>query len=250
MKLSIISDFHLENLSISYFNFTPPEADTYILAGDISHGTDGANWILRTFPPNKPVIYIAGNHEFYNGIPYNSQLEQLKETFNGTNVHFLENNKIVINGYTFIGATLWSDFKIHGGAQEQFCMYNCEKTINDYRYIKWDTKTKFRTFHSAFLCKKSKDFIKKALTDKSIVITHHAPSIKSCQPEFKYDITCSAFISNLEPVIKTYKPLLWVHGHTHYNVDYQLESTRVISNQRNYPAFPDKTFNPDLIVEI
>ena len=44
---------------------------------------------------------------------------------------------------------------------------------------------------------------------------------------------------------------LWVHGHTHHNVDYMLGSTRVITNQRGYTGFElCKNFNKQLIIEI
>lgn len=46
------------------------------------------------------------------------------------------------------------------------------------------------------------------------------------------------------------KVALWVHGHTHYNVDYKLGATRIVSNQRGYPAHPVLGFLPGMVVEV
>jgi hypothetical protein len=61
MRLHILSDLHLE-----FEPFTPPavEADVVILAGGVGTGRNGLKWALRTFP-DRPVIYVLGNHEFY-----------------------------------------------------------------------------------------------------------------------------------------------------------------------------------------
>jgi hypothetical protein len=42
---------------------------------------------------------------------------------------------------------------------------------------------------------------------------------------------------------------LWVHGHTHHCVDYELGGTRILSNQRGYPR-DQTTFDPGLVIEI
>jgi hypothetical protein len=43
---------------------------------------------------------------------------------------------------------------------------------------------------------------------------------------------------------------LWIHGHTHYSVDYVIGSTRVLTNQRGYPDQICKGFNPSLVIEL
>jgi hypothetical protein len=42
---------------------------------------------------------------------------------------------------------------------------------------------------------------------------------------------------------------LWIHGHTHYCVDYEVAGTRVVSNQRGYPD-QETGFDPALVVDI
>ena len=63
MKIQIISDLHQE-FGVTELLFD--HADVVILAGDVNLGTKGVEWI-KTHIPNKPVIYVLGNHEYYKG---------------------------------------------------------------------------------------------------------------------------------------------------------------------------------------
>lgn len=63
MRIQIISDLHQE-FGLSDLNFD--SADLVILAGDINLGTKGIEWIKK-YIPNKPVLYVLGNHEYYKG---------------------------------------------------------------------------------------------------------------------------------------------------------------------------------------
>jgi hypothetical protein len=43
-----------------------------------------------------------------------------------------------------------------------------------------------------------------------------------------------AFVSDLDSLVADSGATLWVHGHTHYPVDYAIGRTRVFSNPRGY----------------
>ncbi|MCH2209521.1 MAG: metallophosphoesterase, partial [Lentisphaerales bacterium] len=60
MRIQVLSDLHIEDQ-----DFTIPEtdADVIVLAGDIHEGTRAIPWIKAQ--TDKPVIYVAGNHEYY-----------------------------------------------------------------------------------------------------------------------------------------------------------------------------------------
>jgi Icc-related predicted phosphoesterase len=85
---------------------------------------------------------------------------------------------------------------------------------------------------------------------RTVVVTHHAPSARSEPPSQADSPLKSAFASNLDSLVESSGVPLWIHGHTHYNADYVLGSTRVLTNQRGYPEEISKGFNPALIVEI
>lgn len=86
MKLHILSDLHNE-----FSKFVPPKtaADVVVLAGDIDNHRSGVYWAAATF--DKPVIYIAGNHEYYHDNTKTLPAE-LGAAAEGTSVHFLDNN--------------------------------------------------------------------------------------------------------------------------------------------------------------
>ena len=85
---------------------------------------------------------------------------------------------------------------------------------------------------------------------RTIVVTHHAPSPRSEPPYHANSPLKPAFASNLDELVKESGVPLWIHGHTHYNVDYVIGSTRVLTNQLGYPDQLCKGFDPSLTVEI
>jgi Calcineurin-like phosphoesterase len=129
MRLHILSDLHLE-----FEPFTPPavEADAVILAGDVSTGRNGLKWALKTFP-DRPVIYVLGNHEFY-GQKLQKLSKELQELADRTNVHLLENGSYTIGDVVFLGATLWTDFALNGNPVVSEVV--AQTSMNDYRRIR------------------------------------------------------------------------------------------------------------------
>ena len=112
MHLHILGDLHLEFGAI---NIPATNADVIVLAGDIHVGREGLRWARKQFP-GKPVVYVLGNHEFYrHSLP--GLTETLKGETDGSHIHVLENSSVEINGYTFLGCTLWTDFQLSGDAE-------------------------------------------------------------------------------------------------------------------------------------
>src|SRR5580692_6330672 len=107
MRLHILSDLHME---FGLVDIPPTEADVVVLAGDIHLGPEGCQWARKQFP-DKPVIYILGNHEYYrHSLPELAEL--LKAETDGSNICVLENDAVEINGLTILGCTLWTDFQL------------------------------------------------------------------------------------------------------------------------------------------
>jgi hypothetical protein len=79
-----------------------------------------------------------------------------------------------------------------------------------------------------------------------VVVTHHAPSRRSVQPQYKDDLLTAAFASNLDAFVG--KAALWVHGHIHSPSDYMQDGCRVLANPRGYVDLgEDARFNPSLV---
>ncbi|HYN54226.1 MAG TPA: metallophosphoesterase, partial [Methylotenera sp.] len=250
MKILILSDLHLE-----FASFTPSsdEVDVVILAGDIWQKDMGIYWARDTWP-NAEIIYIAGNHEFY-GSDRNAVLSLLRSAAEDTDVHFLDDNEVVINGVRFLGATLWTDFLLFGLTRQELCMNAGREGINDFSVI-IENGILFTPGDAVRICNTSIRWLKSKLIDtsyegKTVVITHHLPSMLSVADRYKNDILSACFASNLDELFGHSE--LWVHGHTHDSFDYIENGTRVICNPRGY-IFRDTQenlkFNPGLIVEI
>jgi len=252
MRLHILGDLHLE---FGPVNIPPTDADLVILAGDIHVGPEGLRWIQKQFA-DKPVVYILGNHEFYHH-SLTGLLQELRKQATGTNIHMLENSAVEINGYVFLGCTLWTDFQLLGDAKT--AMLAAEDMMSDYRIIQFDPENRvLRARDTARLHQESVTWLRRQLTAHSdghvpartIVVTHHAPSARSEAPCHVKSPLSPAFASNLDSLVEQSRVPLWIHGHTHHNIDYHIGSTRVLTNQRGYPEERCEGFDPGLVVDI
>ena len=246
MKCHIISDLHLE---FAPLEIPPTDADVIVLAGDIDRGVSGMEWILYHFP-NRPVVYVLGNHEFYHGDIIELR-KSISEMADGTNVHVLENSAVEIGGYTFLGCTLWTDFSLRGNAER--AMARAEELMNDFRIIS-NKSRRLRARDVARLHWESDTWLLSELPKhdraRTVVVTHHAPSSR-CEASCHVGSPLSpAFVTNLDHLVESSGVPMWVHGHTHHNVDFIIGKTRVISNQRGYPSEKCPRFDPTMVVDL
>jgi predicted phosphodiesterase len=242
VKINYFSDIHLE-----FWAAENPitDAQLIIAAGDIGIYNQGVKW-LRTM--QKPVIYVAGNHEFYT-TEYQNTLALLRKECAGTHIHFLENDAFTFNGVRFLGCTLWTDLFAAGHE------YATElgRISNDFRRIKFGSGM-FDAYKFSQLHQRSLLWLEKQLSQpfqgKTVVVTHHAPSPMSWQgaPE---NIMKLAYCNNLKALLGRYKVNAWFHGHIHALCYYRIAGTLVLCNSRGYPG--DKAvvgFNINKTVEI
>jgi hypothetical protein len=130
-----------------------------------------------------------------------------------------------------------------------------EGIMSDYSVIQFSSENRvLRARDTARLHSESVAWLRRALAKcdraRTVVVTHHAPSALSETPYHANSPLKAAFASDLDSLVGQSGVPLWIHGHTHYNVDYVIGSTRVMTNQRGYPEELCKRFNPSLIVEI
>ncbi len=245
MKLLVYSDLHLE-----FSDFDVPQSgyDVVILAGDIHIGESGVIWAVNKFK-DVPVIYICGNHEYYHGEIRQVQ-DRIRAQTKNTNVHYCENETVYIDKTRFVCATLWTDFQIQGDKYQQMMLAGY--WMNDYRLIELDNEVlrpedteRFHQSSRLYLeneLRASNDGIK-----KTVVVTHHAPSAQSLRHErVGVEVSC-AYASSLELMMLDYAPDLWIHGHTHESVDYQVGTTRVVSNPRGYSKIANGDGNANFL---
>lgn len=262
--IRILSDLHNE---FSVFNIPKLDTDansTLVLAGDIGvieKPSSIIGFLEVASESFMDVIYVFGNHEYYGGSITRAKDKLLSKISHLSNVHILDDSSICLNGVTFIGSTLWTSFD-NG---DPLMLYNAKSVINDYIHIRFgdvDNPYKNRLTSNYIYDKhiKSLNYIKSCLNEnresgnKIVVVTHHAPSFQSIDDIFKHSDggkTSGYYASNLEGLIYDTCPNLWIHGHTHNSVDYNIGDCLVITNPRGYyPDFQNINFKPDMVITI
>lgn len=247
MKIHILSDLHTE---FADFDIAQTDADVIVLAGDIGIGLGGLEW-LHAQDVQKPVIYVPGNHEYYQ---HDLRLLGAMRDCAAENIHLLDNDAIEIAGVRFLGSTLWTDFDYLGEADRYFALQSARQNMSDFDIIRNNGKP-FRPEDSIALhqqgCGWLKCMLEEPFSGKTVVVTHHAPSSGSVHPRYARNLLTPAFASRLEHMMDGGRIALWIHGHMHDAFDYEVYETRVICNPRGYvPHENQDGFIPDLVVEI
>ena len=229
-----------------------------ILAGDI--GNRHSKYLVEVMESLcerfKDVFYIPGNHEYYGGNFYTLWDEFTDYWFpHIKNLHmggYYEDDTIVI-----IGETLWTDFE-NGSPLN---MHQAKRLMNDYNAIKSNCELTKKLNPEETYNKHKKDlsFIKEKLEgvkDKNktiIVVSHHAPSLKSVHPIYANNCIMNSFyFSDLEEkVMLKYKPDYWIHGHTHTSFEYTVGKTKVFCNPFGYYRYEEnRAFKPKAFIEV
>ena len=267
MKILVLSDLHIEFAPFVPDPAAVEAADVIVLAGDISTGTQAIPWARKTFA-GKPIIYIAGNHEFY-WHHWTKLLPELRDLATGYGIHFLENDSVTIDGVRFLGCTLWTDFLLFGEAKKPDARREAMTFVNDFSHIKASSGRndgaptyRLTTGHTIKRHQESLTWLKAELASgdpaSTVVITHHYPSKRSTGPKWSNDLASAIFGSNL-PTEVLLGAKLWIHGHTHESCNYRIgdskRSVRVVCNPRGYPLgwhqteFENAGFKPGLLID-
>lgn len=214
-----------------------------VLAGDIDVAKKRGHHVypfLKDLSERfKFVIYVAGNHEFYHGAIEKVQKYIREDIADLKNVHFMEDQSIVVDDVLFIGSTLWTDYNEWNPMTVMLA-----DRMNDYHQIATTpngvafSKVKPRDLFRRHI--HSRDYIFNEIERgrescrKIVVVTHHAPSFASLDPMYASDPMNPFYASELSEMILDGGPDLWVHGHTHCSNDYVIGNTRIVLNPRGY----------------
>jgi Icc-related predicted phosphoesterase len=256
MRLWIFSDLHTDG---DPMELPSVAADAAVIAGDVGCGPDVLAWLKARFP-TLPTIYVLGNHEYY-GFTLPSLRKEFEQQTQGSNIHVLENRRLVLGNVVFLGCTLWTDFELYGRPVEP--MKEAAERLNDFRRIRYvadDDDDKYAArlepldthfLHKASVAWLHKQFARPRGSKKLVVVTHHAPSRRSVAERYRDNPLTPAFASALDDLVEHSGAALWIHGHVHDCFDYQLGQTRVLCNPRGYVGIDDANgFDPALVVEV
>ena len=260
--IQLASDLHLERLENegrrTRIIEPAPGASMLILAGDIHNGTRGvecfADWPV-------PVIYLAGNHEFYDH-EWERTRGDLRTACAGTQVTLLDNDVVELPGVRILGCTLWTDFTLRGATQAH-SMSVIENGLNDYYVIRTE-QGPLRARHTLADHESSRAWLESELArsfdGRTVVATHHGPHPLSIHRRFVGNPINPGFVSDLTPLMHDVD--LWVHGHTHDSFDYRVGRCRVVANPAGYVLtrrgdesdseleFENRCFDKQLVIDV
>jgi predicted phosphodiesterase len=259
MLLWILSDLHVE--LARGWDLPPPAArprfDVMIVAGDLIPRMErGVRWLLDRVP-DKRVVYVAGNHEFY-GADIDRTVEKAREAAAGTNVCIIQNDAKLIDGVLFAGATLWTDFELFGN--RRYAMSRASDAMNDYRKIRKNSYAeRLRPADTVARHFESREFIARTIREtaarRKVVISHHGCVREVVRKGTENDTISAAYVSNCPELLDGVD--LWIYGHTHEHRDLTIGGTRIVSNAKGYGPWPPKerkwengNFDPNYVIEI
>lgn len=212
-----------------------------MLAGDIGKGTDAIRW-YEYHSLDTPVAVISGNHESYWDDLELMLADCRAAAAKTENVYFLENDEVKVSArgrsLRVLGTALWTDFAPHGADRCEASMLVAQRSLADYRLIGYKGRHLMPSdtvvFHEEAVA-----WLDHTLSEPhdgpTVVLTHHSLSRQSIPVFYRDSLLFPAFNSDLQPLILKHQPELWIRGHTHWSTDYEIERTRIFSNQRGYP---------------
>lgn len=248
MKLAVMSDLHFEfydddDQLWKYLDeeFQYPVNYPVVLAGDIASASKIVKNLSKFLDRYSEVIYVPGNHEYYGKSTASAQ--QYLEDLSFPRLNVLRPGKVaVVNGQRFVGATLWFS------AEEPEPSYDGRlhrEVFNDFTAIKDFQPWVYQQN------KLAREWLTSTVTSDDIVVTHHLPSMSAVHPRFSGSRLNRYFVTEMDDVIVSKNPRLWVCGHTHAPVDVMVAQTRVYANPRGYPReYSNPMFFERIVVEL
>lgn len=236
MRIQFASDLHLEfKENLAYIQSIPFEVtgEILILAGDTFYLKD------RTMPNIKfwkwasqnylQVMLVPGNHEFYNNGDVSVRGDSWQYMFLD-NVGYYYNKVVRISDMDIVLSTLWS----HIPAENEF---NVFRGMNDFRQILYDKhRLRIEDFNAEH--EKCLTFIKQSVLESTakhiVVVTHHLPTFQAVTKEQINDNMNNAYVTELGNFIADSRIDYWIYGHSHKNIDTEIGTTKIISNQLGY----------------
>jgi predicted phosphodiesterase len=274
VRVWVMSDLHLE-LSRGWDlpSDGRPDFDALVIAGDlIPRQERGVKW-LRERVPDKPVIYVPGNHEAY-GTDIDRTVAKAREAAVGSQIFVLDREAIRLGNVTFAGTALWTDFSLFGDADR--AMRVAGARMNDFRKIRTARyQLRFLPHHALARHLQARAFLetemRKPRSGPLVVVTHHAPvpgrafrlgnqprgselsTDEILEAAYRSDLRSLMWprvTANGEPGLNPAD--LWIFGHSHESLDTVIGSTRVVSNAKGYgyPTWDNAHFDSKLVIEI
>jgi Icc-related predicted phosphoesterase len=82
--------------------------------------------------------------------------------------------------------------------------------------------------------------LSKSTAEKTVVVTHFAPSLRSADPRYGISPGTAGFCNAIDDLLP--QAQLWLHGHLHCPLDYTVGGCRVVANPLGYARKNEQLF--------
>lgn len=262
-RVRLLSDLHAEG-GCDPKLFKSQGEDVLVIAGDLHVGADATWSTLKQFYEHQPnIVYVFGNHEFYRQ-EYYETCRKLEDWSSGTGIHVLNPGtvfwdpklcKLVPTAHiyehiyaptledmpiAFIGAPLWTNFR-----NNDLSKFHAKSRINDFRLIRttdqYYNQRPLTPDDAQELYNQQYGYIKhqyESIKLKKVIVTHFLPADECVDMKYRGASTAMLndyFANDLGNWISTLENVpLFLHGHTHDNVDTMIGTTRIVANPYGY----------------
>jgi metallophosphoesterase superfamily enzyme len=259
MTIDILSDIHID----SYFNHnntlekdavdsifkpiftnnsTRKPADILVIAGDLGHYNIQNIQMLEIFRTHySNIIIVLGNHDYY--LINDTQVDNYKTSFNRVNefkqmlkkldnVFCLDGNVVTINNIKFGGAMAWYD---DAYAKKYFPDIDIKQL---WKEVSNDNKMIYGINQMDQLYKEEYNKLEKVYKDVDVMVTHINPSFlhEHINTAYENQESNSFYTFDGHKLLKNGNMKYWIFGHTHDNIEYELENKKVICNAMGTPT--------------
>lgn len=283
MKIDYISDVHLDfwvkeknplndkiQKQIETFCFMTnikkeTAGDVLIIAGDLGHYyAQDTTFLIYLKEIYKHIILVNGNHDMYlvskgqqEKYLYNSmnRILEMKRFCNENDIHYLDGNVVVIDGYKFAGCGMsWDDSyfqKIKGykpSRNELTELFN--NTMNDPKLIYGGSDNiRIPTAYGGSYFKSSFnpfDFFEKEnsklknindFDDIDVMVSHYSPiAPPTMKMKYAMDPISTFYYFDGKSDVERISPKYWIFGHTHDKYNFEYKQTTFLCNPIGYPG--------------
>lgn len=238
MRVAYASDIHydiwFESVRVIPSVLNDCEADILILAGDIFEYLKFSEYfhagiidvLCERF---KHVIYVDGNHEFYEiNFECDGVYDLLKSS--PSNFHYLRNESITISGVTFYGGTFWTN----PNDWNPLAQFDIRHHINDFRLIKNMTFENMTRSHNEFVENLNELLLK--VKNDVVVISHFPPTDQSIDMRYLGHVTNEYFCNQYEDEFSNSNQIKhWICGHVHHKHSFEMGNIKGHCNPHGYP---------------
>lgn len=259
MKLWIWSDVHNELQEVAYPpREEAPDCDVIMIAGDLNAAPDlqvTLEFLIRRY--EKPILYVPGNHEFYQNKwligDRDRSLESDRQTIKAIETlslqwpqrfYCLDKDDVIIGSTRFIGASLWVDFQMNLPAKSDLPQRMCHarQMLNDFHAIYMQDGKRFTPENMLDLHRSDAAYLRQKLAEpfdgRTVVLTHHMPHPDCTPPAYaghgaNFLFACGTEAFN-DILHSEQAPDLWICGHTHHAFDVQIGQSRIVCNPYGY----------------